>query len=128
MIAGMVLRSIWIRMLYRVHQTCFAHVSLSHQKSSYFIGLFATDPEVLVAMRPWKEIIDAKGNTVVGISKVLLEKRRCSGRECNIGNFIADALVFNHIMEAQGTDDWIGTIVALVPCGDIRTSINKGSM
>lgn len=86
-----------------------------------------TDPEALIALRPWKQLVDAKGSSVVGISKVVLDKRPCTSRECNIGNFIADALVHHHIIEAQGTDDWIGTIVGLVPCGDIRTSINKGS-
>lgn len=78
------------------------------------------------AIRPWKEIIDAKGASVVGISKVVLDKRPCAVRECNLGNFVADAMVYHHIMEAQGTDEWRETIVGLVPAGAIRTTISKG--
>lgn len=78
-------------------------------------------------MREWKAIIDAKGNSVVGVSNVLLDQRQCKIQECNLGNFIADALVHHHKTEAEDTDDWNGSIVALVPSGDIRTSINIGS-
>lgn len=78
------------------------------------------------AIRPWKEIIDAKGSSVVGVSKVVLDKRPCNVRECNLGNFMGDALVHHHISQAQGTDEWKGTIVGLVPAGAIRTTINKG--
>lgn len=86
------------------------------------------DPEVLAAMWQWKQIIDVKGRSVVGIAKVTLEKKPCSVGECNLANFMADAMVHHYITSAQGMDDWNGSIVGLVPSGDIRTSINKGGM
>lgn len=84
------------------------------------------DPEVLAELRPWKQIIDAQGHSVVGISKVPLEKKLCSVGECDLANFMADALVHHFMAEAHKSNQWNGAVIGLVPTGDIRTTIDKG--
>jgi 2',3'-cyclic-nucleotide 2'-phosphodiesterase (5'-nucleotidase family) len=46
-------------------------------------------------MKPWKEIIDAEANKVIGSTKVFLDSSNgaCGMGECNIGNFITSAFV-----------------------------------
>lgn len=83
---------------------------------------------MLTAIQPWKKIIDAKGQRIVGVTKVPLQKIPCSMRECNLGNFVADALVHYFITELSGVnkDPWLDSVVGLVPTGAIRTTLNKG--
>jgi 5'-nucleotidase len=55
----------------------------------------SSDPDVVQAMKPWKEIIDAEGSVVIGSTNVLLDASNsaCRKGECNIGNLIANAFV-----------------------------------
>lgn len=55
----------------------------------------SSDQDIVQAMKPWKETIDAIGNEVIGSTKVFLDSSNgaCSKGECNIGNFITDAFV-----------------------------------
>jgi 5'-nucleotidase len=55
----------------------------------------SSDQDVVEAMKPWKEIIDAEGSKVIGSTAVLLDSANgaCRKGECNIGNFIANAFV-----------------------------------
>jgi 5'-nucleotidase len=55
----------------------------------------SSDQDVVQAMKPWKEIIDAEGNKVIGSTKVFLDSSNsaCRKGECNIGNFITNAFV-----------------------------------
>lgn len=46
-------------------------------------------------MKPWQEIIDAKGNVIIGESLVDLEKAPCNHMECNLGNFFCDATIYS---------------------------------
>lgn len=80
------------------------------------------------AIQPWKEIIDAKGQRIVGETKVPLQKIPCSMRECNLGNFVADALVHYYVTELSGINEkpLLDSVVGLVPTGAIRTTLNKG--
>lgn len=53
------------------------------------------DEEVQKAIVPWKEVIDAKGNVVMGETLVDLQKDPCSYEECNLGNFYCDATIYS---------------------------------
>jgi 5'-nucleotidase len=55
----------------------------------------SSDQDVVQAMKPWKEIIDAEGSKVIGSTKVLLDysNSACRKGECNIGNLITNAFV-----------------------------------
>lgn len=88
----------------------------------------STDPEVLAAIEPWKKDIDERGKRIVGVTKVPLQKEPCSKRECNLGNFVADAFVHYYITEVSGKNQGALTdsVVGLVPTGAIRTTLNTG--
>jgi 5'-nucleotidase len=55
----------------------------------------SSDQDVVEAMKPWKDVIDAEGSEVIGSTKVFLDSSNgaCSMGECNIGNFITSAFV-----------------------------------
>jgi 5'-nucleotidase len=55
----------------------------------------SSDPDVVQAMKPWKEIIDAEASLVIGSTKVFLDasSSACRKGECNIGNLITSAFV-----------------------------------
>ena len=55
----------------------------------------SSDPDVMEAMKPWKEIIDAEGGVVIGSTQVFLdsENSACRKGECNIGNLFTNAFV-----------------------------------
>ncbi|XP_055853698.1 apyrase-like [Episyrphus balteatus] len=88
------------------------------------------DQEVLQAIAPWKEIVDEKGNVIVGTSRVALEKWSCESGECNLGNFFADAMV--HAFVNASTFDqpnrWTNVSIALVNAGALRVPLNKGNL
>jgi len=50
------------------------------------------DPEILEALKPWKEIVDETALKKIGRTRVLLE-HDCRNKECNLGNLITDAMV-----------------------------------
>lgn len=84
---------------------------------------------MVAAIQPWKQIIDKDGSKVVGISKVLLDKSSCGFRECNLGNFVADAFVHYYLTEVSGKENaWNHSIIGLVPAGSVRTTLNVGRM
>jgi 5'-nucleotidase len=57
--------------------------------------MYFSDPDVVEAMKPWKEIIDREGSHVIGSTKVFLDASdgACRKGECNLGNLIANAFV-----------------------------------
>lgn len=89
---------------------------------------FPLDADILAALQPWKELIDAKGMQVVGHSESLLLKSPCEFEECKLGNFFADALVYHYdtsLCAKQG-DLCTDQIIGMVNSGSIRANINAG--
>lgn len=86
------------------------------------------DTEVLAALQPWKELIDAKGMQVVGNSESLLLKSPCEFEECKLGNFFADALVHHYKTSLCGKQGGPCTepIIGMVNSGSIRADIHAG--
>ncbi|XP_021942386.1 apyrase-like isoform X2 [Zootermopsis nevadensis] len=82
------------------------------------------DPDVVKAMRPWKEIIDAEGSRVIGSTKVFLDASSgaCRKGECNFGNLITNAFIDESVKLAQ-PGSWTRAAIALINSGGIRTSI-----
>ncbi|KAH8254826.1 hypothetical protein KR032_012425 [Drosophila birchii] len=66
---------------------------------------------------------------VVGHTRVYLDGREqvCRATECNLGNLVADAMVFNRMMEDQGGVFWTDAAISLIQGGGIRSSIEKRS-
>lgn len=104
------------------------------------------DEEVLVAMQPWKEVIDETGKVVVGNTKVDLTKDDCAAGECNLGNFFCDAMVHSVSwgnllwikymqsfrlqfvgMASYEEKVWTNVSAGLMNIGGLRVPLNRGS-
>lgn len=84
------------------------------------------DPEVVEAMKPWKEIIDAEAGVVIGSTNVFLDSSSsaCRKGECNIGNFIANAFVDAYV-DLASPGNWTKAAIGFVNSGGIRASIDE---
>lgn len=51
----------------------------------------------------------------------------CRFNECNIGNFIADAMVYQYARDYEG-DYWTDAAIAIIQAGGIRTSLDIGNI
>lgn len=84
--------------------------------------------DVVEAMLPWKSILDEQTAQIIGESKVDLEKHECDRKECNIGNFFADASVYAFTkLTSYSESYWTQAAIALINTGAIRVPLYKGS-
>lgn len=84
------------------------------------------DPDVLTVLEKYRPGITALQTQVVGRSVVHLNGT-CRFNECNVGNFITDAMVFQYARDYEG-DYWTDAAVALLQSGGIRTSLDIGNV
>lgn len=82
------------------------------------------DQDVVQAMKPWKEIIDAEGKKVIGSTAVFLDSSNsaCRMGECNMGNLITNAFVDEYVETAK-PGSWTRAAIGLINSGGIRASI-----
>uniref|UniRef100_A0A1A9WZE9 apyrase n=1 Tax=Glossina brevipalpis TaxID=37001 RepID=A0A1A9WZE9_9MUSC len=89
----------------------------------------AQDPQVLEAIKPWKAIVDLKGNEVIGETKVDLLKSPCNSKECNLGNFFCDAMIHSLVtLSPYNEEPWTSTAISLVNNGALRVPLLKGTL
>ncbi|KAH8309371.1 hypothetical protein KR059_008758 [Drosophila kikkawai] len=83
--------------------------------------------EVLDLLAVYRPNVTLLEESIVGHTKVHLEGRRkvCWSSECNMGNLVADSMVFSRMMEDQGGDFWTDAAISLMNSGGIRRSIQK---
>lgn len=53
-----------------------------------------SDEKVNEEIAVWKEGVDEFGKEVLGKTRVLLDQRSCRRLECNLGDFVADSMVY----------------------------------
>ncbi|KAH8254830.1 hypothetical protein KR032_012434, partial [Drosophila birchii] len=89
----------------------------------------AQEPDLLELLEVYRPNVTRLEKSVVGHTKVHLEgsKQVCRAKECNLGNLVADAMVFSRMMEDQGGDFWTDAAISLIQGGGIRSSIEKRS-
>ncbi|XP_017868238.1 PREDICTED: protein 5NUC-like isoform X1 [Drosophila arizonae] len=86
----------------------------------------AQEQDMLDLLDTFRPNITAKGKQVIGHTKVHLEGGSiCRLRECNLGNLIADSMVYSRMLENKGGEYWTDAAIALIAGGGIRTSIKK---
>lgn len=76
------------------------------------------DPELLELVRRYRDNVNIISNEVVGKSMVLLNGEVCRIRECNIGNFINDAMLYYTKIYGNPSPN-----IAITQGGRIRGSI-----
>lgn len=65
-------------------------------------------------------------NTIVGHTKVQLNGRSmaCRSEECNLGNLVADSMIYARVVEDQGGDFWTDAPIAIINGGGIWLEIS----
>lgn len=86
------------------------------------------DPEIVEAMKPYKEEIDVVAKVVIGSSFVELDARPCNFGDCNIGNLITDSFVDWYAKKPTLGKEWTLATIALTNVGGIRTSLNAKTL
>ncbi|RZF38198.1 hypothetical protein LSTR_LSTR005559 [Laodelphax striatellus] len=89
-----------------------------------------SDPEMDEKLKPWKITVDQKGNQKLGETKVDLSTREgvCYKEECNMGNFVTDAMVYSYINAEKNENEWTTAAIALINAGGMRSSIGRGNI
>ncbi|XP_030382188.1 protein 5NUC-like [Scaptodrosophila lebanonensis] len=87
------------------------------------------EKELLDLLDLYRPNITALDSQVVGHTKVDLEGSSsvCRARECNLGNLVADSMVFARVMELNASKYWTDAPIAFIQGGGIRNSIMKAA-
>ncbi|PIK48687.1 putative 5'-nucleotidase [Apostichopus japonicus] len=75
------------------------------------------------------EVVKDSFEEVVGQTHVLLQGDifTCRERECNLGNLVCDAMLWEHI-KYQDETSWSDVSIAIMPSGSIRSTISQGQI
>jgi len=89
----------------------------------------ARDNDFLQLLEVYRPNITALEQSVVGHTKVQLDGHAsvCRTRECNLGNMLADSMIYSRVLENQGGTYWTDAPIAFINGGSIRNSIEKRS-
>uniref|UniRef100_A0A2A4K740 Protein 5NUC n=1 Tax=Heliothis virescens TaxID=7102 RepID=A0A2A4K740_HELVI len=85
------------------------------------------DEDVLKIVNKYRQNIHNVTETVLGHTSVILDSDRCQYAECNLGNMIADAMVYRYASDHTG-EHWTDAPIAFLAGGGIRTSIAHAKM
>ncbi|KAF2903611.1 hypothetical protein ILUMI_02575 [Ignelater luminosus] len=85
------------------------------------------DKKINEEIAVWKEGVDDFGKEVLGKTKVLLDQRSCRTSECNLGDFVADSMVYAHL-DTDEEDAWTSAAIAITNAGSLRASIEIGDI
>ncbi|XP_050665744.1 protein 5NUC-like isoform X4 [Leptidea sinapis] len=82
------------------------------------------DPEVLSIIDKYREKVLNFTEEIIGNTTVVLDGLvTCQHKECNLGNLIADAMVYKYSSEYTGKE-WTDAPIAIIQGGGIRSSIS----
>ncbi|CAH2092771.1 unnamed protein product [Euphydryas editha] len=83
------------------------------------------DPDVLEIVKRYRTDIHNYTEEVIGKTSVVLDGLSCQHRECNMGNLIADAMVYYYANEYESKEYWTDAPIAIIQGGGIRSSIEQ---
>lgn len=86
-------------------------------------GTIERDADVLELLDVYRPGVLALQNEIIGYTRVHLEGS-CRRQECNLGNFIADAMVDWNAIKYSG-EGWTDAAIGMIQGGGIRSSIEK---
>lgn len=85
------------------------------------------DPDVLIAMKPWKKMINENGLKPLAKTEIPLLKVPCHSRECQLGNLLTDAFVNYYLTDIKTDFDYDKkTLIGLISSAAIHSSRNAG--
>lgn len=84
------------------------------------------DPEALTRLDKYRAGVEHYEQMMLGESRVFLNGS-CKFSECNLGNFLTDAMIDAYVQRYIGSDHWSDCSIALMNSGGIRTSGPTGN-
>lgn len=84
------------------------------------------DQDFLNLIESYRPGVFAAENEIIGTTKVLLDGS-CRRNECNLGNFITDAMVDWFASRRKSSEHWTDASIAFLQGGGIRASIDDRS-
>ncbi|GLV32897.1 uncharacterized protein CBL_20048 [Carabus blaptoides fortunei] len=94
----------------------------------YLSNEIPQDDAINQELNVWKQQIDEFANRILGTTNVLLSRDDCYSAECNLGNFITDAMVDYYAGHNEDQSGWSHAAIAFMNSGGIRTNIPKGDI
>lgn len=82
------------------------------------------DPELLKIVERYRKDVLNITEEVIGITSVELDGLSCQNKECNLGNLIADAMVYRYATDYEGKY-WTDAPIAVIQGGGVRSSITN---
>lgn len=83
-------QNVWVKdAQYLYHIYIYNLIFIPYVKMCKFVLDAAINKELDV----WKQQIDKFANRILGTTNVVLSKDECYSAECNLGNFVTDAMV-----------------------------------
>lgn len=90
-------------------------------------NIIVPDPDVVTAMKPWKQMIDENGLKTLAKTEVPLLKVPCHSTECHLGNLLTDAFVDHYLRDINTNSDYNKTtLIGMISSGTIHSSRNAG--
>jgi 5'-nucleotidase len=86
------------------------------------------DAQVLEAIQPWKQIVDASGKRVVGSIKITAGATDCYQKECLMGTLQAESMLHSVLDNESDDDGWTYATIALTNPGGVRGSLSNGEL
>ncbi|XP_059478918.1 apyrase-like isoform X2 [Neocloeon triangulifer] len=84
------------------------------------------DESTTELLSPYREEADVIGGQTLGTSAVLLDSSTCYSKECNLGNFLTDAIVHEYT-ELINDDAWTTVAIAIMNPGGIRAPMGESA-
>ncbi|CAG9856082.1 unnamed protein product [Phyllotreta striolata] len=88
---------------------------------------FPQDESINAELQYWKNIVDVEGGQIVGNSLVRLSTTGCYYKECSLGNFVTDAMVYAYTKVVPETY-WTEAAIGFINAGGLRTDIEPGDI
>ncbi|KAM7403152.1 hypothetical protein PAMA_003871 [Pampus argenteus] len=84
------------------------------------------DPDILTDIEEWKKDLALYSSQYVGRTLVYLNGtfEECRFRECNLGNMICDAMIYNNL-KYSSEQRWNNVAICMLNSGAIRTAIDE---
>lgn len=86
------------------------------------------EPDVVELLEKYRVAVDELGRIQLGETRVLLDGHSCRFKECNLGNLITDAMVYQYAHRyhttTPSTKYWSDVGIGLIQSGGIRASID----
>ncbi|XP_063706001.1 protein 5NUC-like [Culicoides brevitarsis] len=86
------------------------------------------ESDIEAMLEKYRPAIEEYGNLVIGYTAVLFDGHTCRYRECNFGNFITDAMVFQHAINyTSSSGEWTDAAIGMMQAGGIRGTIDENT-